>query len=411
MYRRDPGVTRLQSAKPLLIVAFAAVVFTSTAYAATRISTTNFNILTPDSSSGTSAYVYVGSPGYPVDGSIYEFAVAPDGTATPVAGSPLSGADGSLVGGGPNVFATDGKNIVTYTIGSGGALSQTSSVDGTAYDQNQQSAAVQSLSLPPDGRNLYTDNWFVDGANNAYESWTVKSSGQLSYLPSLSGMPLYSTAGGWPFSFTTNGRFAYTWSACKWDGSVWGYARAANGALQRIEPHAQGLLSGTMNGNTSECSQGTATSAMGYVVVAWNGGYCCGGPTGFASYAEQSNGELKQVPGSVVIANESAMAFDPTGKYLAVAIANGIQMYQFQASGVLTPIGSVQESAIPFGNLAWDSSNHLYAITNPNSQLCQSGNSACGLYVFNSNAGALTLAPGSPYAINQAGDLAVVPGS
>ena len=163
--------------------------------------------------------------------------------------------------------------------------------------------------------------------------------------------------------------------------------------------------------SSSECSQGVATSALGYVVVAWNGGYCCGGPTGFASYALESNGTLNQVPGSVVVADETAMAFDPSGEYLAVAIAGGVQMYQLQASGVPTPIGSVQDSAIPFSNLAWDNANHLYATTNPNSQLCQSGNSACGLYIFNSHAGALTLAPGSPLTVSQPGSLAVVPAS
>jgi len=361
--------------------------------------------------SGASAYAYVGSPGYAGNGSIYEFAVAPDGSATPVAGSPLSGADGSLVGGGNYVFATDGKNIVTYTVGSGGALSETSSVDGTAYDQDPQYSSVQSLSLPLDGHNLYTDNWFVDGSNNAYETWTVGSSGQLTYLPTLNGLPVYSTAGGWPFSFTTDGHFAYTWSVCKWDGSVLGFARAANGTLSRVATDAAGLGPQNMHGELSECSQGIATSSLGYVAVAWNGGYCCGGPTGFANYALQSNGELNQVSGSEVIANENAMAFDPTGRYLAVALGAGIQMYQLQASGILTPVGSVQQSSIPFSNLLWDSSNHLYATTNPNSQLCQSGNSACGLYIFNSSAGALTLAPGSPYAISQAGNLAVVPAS
>ncbi len=411
MYRETPVAARLQVATPLLIVAFAAVAFSSNAYAARRLSATNVNAVTSQGSSGTSAYAYVGAPGYPADGSIYEFAIAPNGSATPVSGSPLSGADGSLVSGANFVFATDGKNIVTYTIGSGGALSQTSTVDGTAYDQDPQDASVQSLSLPPDGRNLYTDNWYVDGANNAYEAWTVGSGGVLSYLPTMSGTPLYSTAGGWPFSFSANGSFAYTWSVCKWEGNVWGYARGANGSLKSIDTHAQGLLSGTMNGDSSECSQGVATSALGYVVVAWNGGYCCGGPTGFASYALESNGTLNQVPGSVVVADETAMAFDPSGEYLAVAIAGGVQMYQLQASGVPTPIGSVQDSAIPFSNLAWDNANHLYATTNPNSQLCQSGNSACGLYIFNSHAGALTLAPGSPLTVSQPGSLAVVPAS
>jgi hypothetical protein len=361
-------------------------------------------------SQGTSAYAYVGSPGYAGDGSIFGFAVAPDGSAQPVPGSPLSGADGSLVGTGSYLFATDGKYIVTYTPATDGSLTQTSSADGTAYDQDPQHSSVQSLSLPPDGRNLYTDNWYVDGANNAYESWTVASSGQLSYLPSPGGMPLYSTAGGWPFSFTTDGHFAYTWSVCRWDGSVWGFTRRANGTLAAMNPNALGLPPFNYQGS-SECSQGVAPSARGYAVVAWNGGFCCGGPTGIASYVQQNNGTLIQIPGSEIETPENAMAFDPSGQYLAVALNGGIQVYQLQSNGRLTAIGPVQEVAIPFSNLNWDNANHLYAITQASSQLCQNGNSSCGLYIFNARAGALTLAPGSPHTISQPGSLAVLPGS
>lgn len=346
----------------------------------------------------TSAYVYVGA-GTSNGGMVYGFAVASNGSAQPVSGSPYAGASGSVVGANSYLFATDGRNIVTYTLQSGGALDQTSSVNGVAYDQDPQSASVVSLSIPPDGRNVYSDNWYFDGANNDYETWMVGGAGQLSYQHRPGG-PLYSTAVGWPLSFTANGTFAYTWGICKWNGDVWGAARAANGLLTEINPQAKDLP-GSQPWNGSACSQGVATSSLGFVAVAWNGGYCCGGPTGIATYALQSNGTLTQVPMSQVDAPENAMAFDPSGQYLAVAVNGAVQTYQLQSNGRLTPIASLQVPGTLFSNLLWDNANHLYAIDGQSSQQ--------GLYVFNSNAGALSMAPGSPVVISQPSSLAVLP--
>src|SRR5579862_5743446 len=156
-------------------------------------------------STGSSAHVYVGSPNGIVDGYIYEFAVAPDGSAQPVSGSPVAGAAGSVVGATNTnyVFATDGRNIVTYTAASNGALSQTSSVNGIAYDQDQQSASVQGLSTPSNGSNVYSFNFYFDGANNDYETWAVGSNGYLNYR-APGAMPVYATAGGWPLAYTAD---------------------------------------------------------------------------------------------------------------------------------------------------------------------------------------------------------------
>ncbi len=274
-----------------------------------------------------------------------------------------------------------------------------------------------ALSLPPDGRNVYADNLFYDGANNAYVSWTVDSHGQLSYL-AQPNLPLYATAGGWPFSYSANGRFVYTNSVCKWDGSVWGLSRNQERILSFFNPEA--AAPPPVDGQSSVCSQAVATSSRGYAAVAWNGSYCCGGPPTIVTYAIQPNGALNLVPGSELLQSVGStpgftMAFDPSGTYLAVGLNRGIQMYRLQSNGVLAAIGGVQQPSVPFSSLAWDNGNHLYAVTDENSQYCENGSGACGLYIFNSNQGALTLtltlAPGSPHLINQAESVAVLPGS
>ena len=358
--------------------------------------------------SGLSAIAYVGA-GNGAGSYISGFAVSPDGTAQPVPGSPFSGASFSLVGTRSYLFATDGRNLVTYTVAGDGSLTDTSSVDGTAYDLDRQSSGVGALSLTPDGRNLYTDEWYFDGANNAYLSWRVGSNGQLSYIPSPTSFPPYATAGGWPFSFTTDSRFAYTWSICSRDGAAWGYVRRTDGALTQrpMETYGPPAQPGQ---ESSSCSQAVAVSALGYAAIAWNGDYCCGGPPVIATYRIAADGMLQFVPDSEqsISCTESPMAFDPAGRYLAVA-CNGIQVYELGVQGQLTPVGSRVQTNIAFGNLSWDASSHLYGITDQNSQACQNEDSACGLYIFKFNAGVLSLAAGSPYRISQPGSLAVLP--
>jgi hypothetical protein len=386
---------RSQVLSTLFTITFVATLLSSPVYAATG-------------QSGASAYAYVGSSPISGSGYISGFAIAADGSAQPVPGSPFSGASSSVVGSPNYLFATDLSNIVTYTVGGDGSLAQTSSVNGKAYDLDRGSSGVGGLSLSPDNRTLYTDEWYWDGSNNVYLAWKADSNGQLSYR-AAPGLPPYSTAGAFPFAYSAAGNYAYTWSFCSKDGSVWGFARRQDGTLIRMNklnaeppPPQQGQQG-------SDCSQALATSAAGFVAVAWNGDFCCGGPPVIATYAIQSNGALTLVANSeqFISCDNSPMAFDPTGRYLAVG-CNGIQVYALGTQGQLTPTGTAQQTSVPFGTVAWDNANHVYAIPQAGWQECQNGGPACGLYVFNSNAGVLSLASGSPHTVAQPGSLAVI---
>lgn len=360
------------------------------------------------SASGASAYAYVGWSPSSGSGYISGFVIAPDGSAQSVSGSPLSGASQSVVGSPNYLFATDGANIVTYTVGTDGSLDQISSVNGKAYDLDRGSSGVGGLSLSPDYRSLYTDEIYWDGANNVYLTWKAGSNGQLSYQAGP-GLPPYSTAGAFPFAYSATGNFAYTWSFCSHDGSVWGFSRRQDGSLIRMNNVGAAPPPPQQGQGGSDCSQAVAASATGFLAVAWNGDFCCGGPPVITTYAIQSNGSLALVAGSEqhISCDDSPMAFDPTGRYLAVS-CNGVRIYALNAQGRLTPIGTAQEPSVPFASLAWDSANHVYGIPQSGWQQCQNGGAACGLYVFNSNAGVLSLASGSPHAVAQPGSLTVI---
>jgi hypothetical protein len=62
------------------------------------------------------------------------------------------------------------------------------------------------------------------------------------------------------------------------------------------------------------------------------------------------------------------MAMAPSGKLLAVAGPNGLQLFHFNPAGQATAFtGLIARS--PITMMYWDSSNHLYAISNADSDI------------------------------------------
>ncbi len=116
------------------------------------------------------------------------------------------------------------------------------------------------------------------------------------------------------------------------------------------------------------------------------------------TYKVNGDGTLSLVSNSEVttgINSSAALAFDPTGTYLAVAGTGGLQLYSLGSDGTLTQSAAPQDIGVNFVDVAWDDSNHVFATASSQ------------LYVFTSASGALTAAPGSPHSGGSA--LAVLP--
>jgi hypothetical protein len=173
------------------------------------------------------------------------------------------------------------------------------------------------------------------------------------------------------------------------------------------------------------CTDDIAVSSAGYATVLWDGSYCCGyNGVLQAMYAINGDGTLSLVPNSTFIPGVtvspcngcSAMAFDPSGKYLAIAgSASGqaaIQIYELQADGRVQAMGPPQHwgSTTAFNSVAWDSASHVYAT----SSICDGGNQCSAqLDVFSFADGVLTPEPGSPHDLGEgsAASLLVIPQS
>lgn len=367
-----------------------------------------------DSGSGSSTFVYVGTSSQ--SGSTMSgFSVAQNGSAQPVPGSPFTvNASQSTVAAPGFLFATNGQAIDTYAVAASGAINQTSSANGLVGAPAGMSVDV--LALDRTDQSLYA-SIVCSSCNNFYSGWSVNQSGQLSY--ESNGSPLGTLSAVWGFaqlSFAPDDHYIFTATVCSKDGAVAGFARAQNGSLTSYNPAANPPLLETPGGGVG-CSVDTAASSAGYLAVLWTGSYCCEYPgLAVATYNFNSDGTLNLVPGPAsltALTTEYSMAFDPTGRYLAIAGSVGqnnsegaIQIYRLGATGSLMAAGPLFElpAATSFDSVKWDGAGHLYAITS--SQNCGSG--GCGLYIFDWNGSSLSVAPGSPYALSQPNSLAVL---
>lgn len=305
------------------------------------------------STTGNGAYVFVSNP---TTNAIYEFAAAANGTMTPVPGSPYKiSSPGALTANSSYLFALEPtNNIVSYSIGTGGALTKASSIT----DSNGPGTAFMDAI----GQTVYTEIFGV--ANYTYDAFALQQNGALTAKGSASGGPLVTDP---RLSFTSNNAFAYGAGCYKGSPSEYAYTRAATGTLTYFNPDA--TLPQPPNGD-GYCPVGTAVSGNGSLVMplelVTNDGLTDAGSGQLAIFTIGANGTLTTsstaatMPTPQVGSINYVPEFDPTGTYLAVGGSTGLAIYSF-SNGTLTLTGTEQ---VPNGvqQLAWDTSGNLYAI-------------------------------------------------
>ena len=95
----------------------------------------------------------------------------------------------------------------------------------------------------------------------------------------------------------------------------------------------------------------------------------------------------------------SSIAMSPSGRVLAVGGAPGLQLFHFNGSSAPTLYHGNLFSTTSNPNIdqvAWDNSNHLYALSYDTGYLYATAK----LYVFTVTSTSVTSAPGSPYKIS-----------
>lgn len=320
------------------------------------------------------------------------------GRLTPVEGSPYFFDDQSMSVNGRQLVAINRTqpNLDTYSIAPDGGLALLTSTD---WAQNNPSNCGAPAWLFPDrtGANVYAMEFDGDCANNTYQSFAVQTGGGLRYLGVANGGAGAFSGVYLPASFLGNNQFAYeaTNNSCLYY-SVWSFARASSGLLS--ESNATATLPAPPDGFRIYMPTQLATDPANHVAIAlWAAnppGCSATTPQQIGSFTADASGNLtttntSATMPSTVISSISDMKISPAGNLLAVAGANGLQIFHFNGADPPTAYTAALTTD-PINQMFWDRFNHLYAISQ----------SAGKLHVFTVTALAAQEAPGSPYSIN-----------
>jgi hypothetical protein len=373
----------LRTQASMILLSLATFTSASVAQSSTPAATT--------AASSVVSYAYVGS----TNAHITPFAVHADGTATKL--TVENGPSGSVVVSSGFVWGADQTHITTYTRNSNGTLSRTSTIDATAHNDTPQGSGLGSLTLDKSGRTLYAGEIDFQGAdNNAYAAFSVGSTGKLGFV---ANSPINVDAGG-PLTFSPANHFAYT-SGCFFLGfEIVGYARAAtNGALSSVATNASQPVAS--DPNAFVCPVGQTVSARSVLALAYNDSIGTGTAANnkLATYRIQQNGSLTLVNNSEKATSFAAISdlrFDPTGQWLAVVGANGLQIFRLLNTGLLAA-GPRVLTGTKLNHVQWDNKGHVVAMN------------GTSLFVYTFSNNTLKAAAGSPHALSSSGTLAVLP--
>jgi hypothetical protein len=353
----------------------------------------------PAHRSGPTAFVYVSDPGganQPPQ-SIWGYAVAQDGSLSPIPGSPFSSQEvAPFAFSGPYLFTdAGGTSILTYAVAPNGSIAQ---VNGTNASNNPPGGGgPTSLFVDTTGTTLY-DLFY--SSPHAYQAFAVQRRGTLNFVNDVATPSLSDGA----LSFTANDVYGYASGCYQGTPDINGYTRARTGALSLTWSPATPPLPAVANPPGVYCPTGAAAWGSQHVVIAMQttDDITPTGPYQLAVYTVNQNGSLTttNTAASMPVANVGTVndyQFDPTHTWLAVGGTTGIEIFAFQ-NGVLTPAGSYSMSGGAY-EVRWDDAGHLMTFgTNPGD-----------LYVFNVAKGVPTVGPGSPVSLQPYGYLGVKP--
>jgi hypothetical protein len=360
------------------------------------------------------AHVYIGTTK-----GVVLYNAASDGQLTLVEGSPFQ-TSGLAIGSNGKYFITLGtEDIHSYPIASNGAIEEqaseinTEEYDGSACGANGTSGAV----LDHSGETVHvqqdTTVYSGEGDCAAYQSFNISKSGAFTFegvdiptgyddtLAFLYQLPI----------FTANDAFAYA-------------QVGVGGNPAGIDPYAQGVPIGfkrESNGVLEDLTFKTTLPSPGpigdyytFILTAGTSNHLAmslaqaqlpygeTGPVQLASFTVDSKGDIsttntwKDMPAPGLVPQTLNMS--PSGKLLAVA-GTGLQIFHFNGAEPITAYSAVLIPTVPIDRIHWDSTNHLYALSESEGKL----------YVYTVTPSTITEAPGSPYTIPSPNALAVVP--
>jgi hypothetical protein len=365
------------------------------------------------SKDSTVAYVYVANTSANSSTSqITAYAASSTGRLTPVPGSPFREDVGPMVVNGLYLMALSRTQpyVNAYHIESNGAITYSAQTDYTK--PNGGCGSANQPYFDHTGQTLYLAEFDADCSNSGTTAWSVvKSTGALQYL-GLTGTGAF-PGNVYAAYFIGNNVYAYSAvdSACMYY-SVYGFKRSSNGTLT-LFGDPQNNYSAITNSPTPPPSgfagyipnlaAADPTNHVAFIEQPASPPGCAPNPLQLAVYTAGSDGLLTttstyaNMPTTDIV-NFSDLKMSPSGKLLAVAGQEGLQIFHFNGANPITHYtGLITKD--PINQMYWDNSNHLYAISQ----------SAGKLYVFTITDAGYHQAPGSPYSIASPNNIIVQP--
>ncbi|MCU1314557.1 MAG: hypothetical protein JWM54_2314, partial [Acidobacteriaceae bacterium] len=320
------------------------------------VSAASAQVVTPETSTeiqsatttGPVAYVYVSSgPTSTGKNVVNAYAAAASGKLTLVPGSPFHDDVTYMVVNGKYLFGStrSGIYVAAFLMESNGALHWTTSTNVSQYNPDG-CVSSSPLVLDHTGADLYRPA-FVGGLceSSEYQSLNIdKTTGKLKLLGSSAQKFLSST----PLSFSANNVYAYGSDCFNYKGSYLD-------TFQTLKRESNGFLADTSlttnpppSPSSSEfyCRSLTAADPANHVAVAvqlidFNTSSTVGLPQ-LATYTSTSSGNLTTTSTQANMPKTATgfvldLAMSPSGKLLAVAGTNGLQVFHFNGSAAITP--------------------------------------------------------------------------
>ena len=345
-------------------------------------------------SSGSTAagFLYVGlDDGYSLwsniahtgHASIAGFAVSSDGTLQATSGSPYAGPATALAAdsAASTLYAASGSTLNVNRINGDGSLMTTLTLNSQPLTPSI--GIYQDLSFNAQTQFLYA--LAIHGAgDNFFEIYKAGGDGALSNA----GSQQVSVAAAHP-SFTPDGGRAYQTFCYHLDGEIFGYTSGADGKLTAFNTKALVSNLGTPH---PACPFALSITADGSRLVAQLNAVT-GGTAALAVYAINPDGTLTEQGSSLpTTAQGSDIAWDPSGRYAAVAAKDGLWLYNLTGSSAV-PVGGAPLVSGPMDHLAFNKAGTLLFATSASGQTVY-------VFAFNSSSGTAVPAPGSPHKVS-----------
>ena len=351
------------------------------------------------SNSAPVALVYVSSNPSSSDYLIQAYTAAANGSLVATVGQNFSQPLSYLTASSHFLFATDGVNLDSFSVAQNdGAFTEVDSVNAQALGGG--CGGPINVFLDRTGSTLYDLDFLGSQcANNAYQEFSVTSTGTLDYM----GAPVASPGFETPLSFLGNNQYGYSATCYHFDPVVFGYERASDGSLTELS-----IVPAMPLGASGQeyCPSLGATDSANHLAVVmspiYDSNWQPAGPNQLGVYTADASGNLtttsrhSNMP-AVVAGSVNQIVISPSGKLLAVAGSAGLQVFHFNGANPITRYTGLLAKD-PIAQIFWDNSNHLYAVSP----------SAGKLYVFTVTSASAVAAPGSPYLIKNPLGLAVL---